>query len=757
MSGSYQTSILRKVQKMVEDTLKRWNPFTGDSPITVPREALPPAENSPYASSGSQYDARKFYGRPIQDIAPSQGFGYVWDTATSQFILGPASGDNGSGTGFRAQLAATTLTATASTVVPMATESYDIGNRYNPATYQWNPPAGPVVFMYRVRLDTASVDITVEIRKNGAVMFSRTGGRYSYLGSGWVEAVAMDNANGADVYDLRVSGDGVASMLPGDTFWSGISAGGSGGSTNTPTEDIQDMLSTFLVQGANMALTYNDVANTLTIALALANGTITEAQLAFAVATQAEMDAHTGLTTAAHGGIVASTDTRLTDARVPMGNAGGVLSGTYPSPGFAVDMATQGELDTHAGTMAAGPSTAGHMSGADKAKVDTIEATPGVNTVFAGRATPGTLTAPTFRALVAADLPTDAAYTAAALTAGSIPFADSTGKLAQDNTNLFWDATAGKLGIGIIAPIAKFHVLHSLIGTYTTHRALQLSSDAGDSSGVSNSSEITGVYAIARIHGPNTSNNTNAFGLSALVADARTIAGATGTISNVHGLLVPAIQNVGNTILSAAYGVRVNAATNTGTGSITRLAGMAVNQQTVGTNNTNLLLGTVTAPTGNYNIYSSSAYQNYIAGNLGLGVTVPTEKLDVGGTVKATGFIGVKRAFSWGLPGTVVVGTAAALEQIVDIAVTALAVRIYARTAPSGGTLDIDILRSTDGGGSFTSIFSTRPTVAAAAKFGGSGAVFSTTQFNADDILRCDVIGANGAANVNVQLRMETR
>ena len=67
------------------------------------------------------------------------------------------------------------------------------------------------------------------------------------------------------------------------------------------------------------------------------------------------------------GTVAAGNDSRLSDSRTPTGVAGGVLSGTYPNPGFAVDMATQAELDAHANSTSNPHATTAAQVGADPA------------------------------------------------------------------------------------------------------------------------------------------------------------------------------------------------------------------------------------------------------------------------------------------------------------------------------------------------------------------------------------------------------
>lgn len=191
-----------------------------------------------------------------------------------------------------------------------------------------------------------------------------------------------------------------------------------------------------------------------------------------------------------------------------------------------------------------------------------------------------------------------------------------------------------------------------LIATSTTitQAALGVSNDYEGST----NANVRGLEA-AVIWGPNaTANNTtnnlvnggglrnqymianNSIGRNVLQA-AAVSAGfqSTGTLASTTNVnLFFAGQNssggfTSGNIVTNFYSFRAEPGTAAGT--ITNYAGLSINQPTLATNNTELLIGTSTNPLGNYGLYQNSAdtYPNYFNGNVGFGSTTPQARLTV--------------------------------------------------------------------------------------------------------------------------------
>lgn len=236
----FNDKLVRYIHETIEAFLRRW-PFdirmaTGQLPTT----SLPPGGDTGDGFSPAPhahlefYDAHKFYGRPISSAVPQDGEAFIWSDADTMFVLGAAGG--GGAAAFKAQLAADfDMDGGNLYVLPTTTELYDLGGLFDSSAdvYSWTPPAGPVAFMYRLRMSTNSQDVTTYLSKNGATAYTKTGGRYSYLGSGWVESTFFDLASGSDTYQLKVHVDDDATLLSSDSWWAGMVGGGGGGGGGT--------------------------------------------------------------------------------------------------------------------------------------------------------------------------------------------------------------------------------------------------------------------------------------------------------------------------------------------------------------------------------------------------------------------------------------------------------------------------------------------------------------------------------------------
>jgi hypothetical protein len=254
------------------------------------------------------------------------------------------------------------------------------------------------------------------------------------------------------------------------------------------------------------------------------------------------------------------------------------------------------------------------------------------------------------------------------LTPGSVLFAGAGGLISQDNSNLFWDNTNKRLGIGTSTPSQKLDVQGGNInvsGSLMTGGVARIDS-SGNLINIGNitlSGTISGTYTIggtptlaSSLTG---SGSPNITGIGLLSATNLTISGtATTTNLNVTGLTNLATTTI-STQLSVPLITSPSVLTISPSGNATTtITGPVILASQTG----NVGIGT-TAPSqrltvaGNIGIQAGAnafigTLDNFAlslrtnntdrifitnAGNVGIGTTAPGYKLDVAGDIRATG------------------------------------------------------------------------------------------------------------------------
>lgn len=160
----------------------------------------------------------------------------------------------------------------------------------------------------------------------------------------------------------------------------------------------------------------------------------------------------------------------------------------------------------------------------------------------------------------------------------------------------------------------------------------------GTDTTASNGTGVEGFVSLPNIGASNNKNWTNTYGLYGVDSEPVITAGATGTITGAVGVYSLMGNLASGATVTNAYDYVADAGAATGT--ITNYVGLAVAALN-GTNKTEVLLGTLSPPSGTYGIYQSDANKNYFAGNVGIGSTAPTKILDVNGQSNFTGRINV--------------------------------------------------------------------------------------------------------------------
>jgi hypothetical protein len=213
---------------------------------------------------------------------------------------------------------------------------------------------------------------------------------------------------------------------------------------------------------------------------------------------------------------------------------------------------------------------------------------------------------------------------------------------------------AGNLGIGTSTPASPLEISSTLTadnsralrvtGTFSSAQSLEsgatILANATHTTGTM--TELRGIRASAQYSGTSASSPAITTFLSGMFENIISGASPTGTITNGYGIAIPGINNTAtgspSITVTNQKGLQVSNQAN-GNGSngltITSAAGLVLENTTGATNNTNLLIGTTTIPSGTFSIYNSSTAANYFAGNVGIGTTAAGGALDISRTYSA--------------------------------------------------------------------------------------------------------------------------